>query len=411
MKFSVKYIGKSGRLGSIKGMGKHQGQTFETPLLTMYTRGGNVPHITHEVLQMVSTDNLIMNMPLTTIMTASSSIEKFSGGISEFVGLKEYPSYITPQDPAIETPSGYNVGKKVAVWTKYGKREIDAERYMHLIEIMKPDIFLGLCDGDTNADSSKKRIIKSTTRTLNLFKACFNIRHESPVLQSIALLAPLEGGYDLHARKTFTEEISKYDVCGYVLDGLHTNGPDAECVKFDAIDPVVKVCLERLPEQTLRVAHGAWSPSTLLGLVAAGFDMFDTSLPYLSTERGAALIFPFNLDGDVEKQGPTALHCAGLDPKHQGASYEFCLEDERYREDFQPLLKNCGCLTCQHHTRAYIHHLLKCQELLGRVLIMIHNLHHFLEFFKSIRRAIQNDSLGLLETLVTTGLVHDSDQR
>lgn len=100
-------------------------------------------------------------MPLTTIFTSCSSIETFGRGISEFVGLKvsenslwtsaptlsmmfhqmvlsyfyqlfqEYPSYVTPQDPAVETPSGYNVTDKVAIWTKNGKRTIDATRFVH----------------------------------------------------------------------------------------------------------------------------------------------------------------------------------------------------------------------------------------------------------------------------------------
>lgn len=399
MKFVVKHVGQSGRLGCLSGVDKRLGEIFETPLLTMYTRGGSVPHITHEVLQMITKENLLLQMPLTTLMSAYSSIESFGKGLSEFVGLKEYPCYVTPQDPATETPTGYNVSNKVAVWTRNGKRTVDPVKYMNMIEEMRPDMYLALCDGDTDSGSSKKRITKSVQRTLTLFRECYRHHQESKVLINAALLAPIEGGYDLHARRVFSEEMAQYDVAGYVLDGLHTNGAEAEKIKFDTIEPVIKECLKCLPKEKLRVAHGAWNPCTLIKLVAAGFDMFDTSLPYLSTERGKALVFPYDQNMITPNTGPNSVK----NTDH----YEISLEDSIYAEDFKPVLQNCACLTCKQHTRAYIHHLLKSQELLGRVLIMIHNLHHYLEFFKSIRRAILNDSLDSLCFLVQTQ-DHDS---
>lgn len=68
------------------------------------------------------------------------------------------------------------------------------------------------------------------------------------VLKSSALLAPLEGGYDINSRRAFAEEISKYDVFGYVLDGLHTNGPEVENIKFISVESVVTECLVRRSE-------------------------------------------------------------------------------------------------------------------------------------------------------------------
>lgn len=65
------------------------------------------------------------------------------------------------------------------------------------------------------------------------------------MLKDSAILAPLEGGYDINARRAFAEEVSKYDVCGYVLDGLHTNGPEVENIDFVSVEPVVTECLVR----------------------------------------------------------------------------------------------------------------------------------------------------------------------
>ncbi|XP_034232936.1 queuine tRNA-ribosyltransferase accessory subunit 2 [Thrips palmi] len=392
MKFSVNHIRTSGRIGCLTGIDAIAGQTLPTPLLTVYTRGGNVPHITHDVLQMITSENLLMHMPLTTIFTSCTSIESFGKGLSEFVGLKEYPSYVTPQDPAVLTPSGYNEADKVAIWTKNGKRIVDPSRYMAMIESMKPNVYLSLCDGDTDSNSSKKRVSKCVSRSSHLLQECYRLHEASGVLKDSAFLAPIEGGYDTHARRAFLEELSKYDVFGYVLDGLHNNGPEVENIKFISVESIVTECLTHLPKEKLRVIHGAWNPVTLLQLVAAGFDMFDTSLPYLSTERGSAFTFLFNETMLASDQTPKG--------NSDGLWYEICLEDVSYKEVFEPISKDCECLACKNHTKAYIHHLLTSHELLGRVLLMIHNFHHYLEFFKSIRRAIENDSLDSLIALV-----------
>ena len=65
----------------------------------------------------------------------------------------------------------------------------------------------------------------------------------------------------------------------------------------------------------------------------------------------------------------------------------------KYRTDTRPLLKNCECHTCRHHTRAYVHHLLQCREMTASVLLDAHNQFHFLRFFAAARDAIGNLSL------------------
>lgn len=65
----------------------------------------------------------------------------------------------------------------------------------------------------------------------------------SKALRNVALLAPLEGGYDIQARRVFTEEIASYDVSGFVLDGLHTNGPEVEKIRYSHIQPVITACV------------------------------------------------------------------------------------------------------------------------------------------------------------------------
>lgn len=63
----------------------------------------------------------------------------------------------------------------------------------------------------------------------------------------------------------------------------------------------------------------------------------------------------------------------------------------RYQDDFRPLVEGCCCYCCKKHMRAYVHHLLVTNELLGGVLLMLHNMAHYLGFFKALREAIASD--------------------
>lgn len=72
----------------------------------------------------------------------------------------------------------------------------------------------------------------------------------------------------------------------------------------------------------------------------------------------------------------------------------------RYKNDFTPFAENCDCHACKNHTKAYTNHLLVTRELLGPMLLTIHNLHHYKRFFEVIRKCIKNDKLHELTTLV-----------
>merc|ERR1711988_1537235 len=73
-----------------------------------------------------------------------------------------------------------------------------------------------------------------------------------------------------------------------------------------------------------------------------------------------------------------------------------------YAMDCRPLVENCKCITCRDHTRAYIHHLLNAKEMLGEVLLYIHNYYHYLLFFHNIRKNIAADTFrGFYENFQT----------
>ncbi|XP_033222272.1 queuine tRNA-ribosyltransferase accessory subunit 2-like [Belonocnema kinseyi] len=78
-----------------------------------------------------------------------------------------------------------------------------------------------------------------------------------------------------------------------------------------------------------------------------------------------------------------------------------------YANDFSPICADCTCSTCKHHTKAYVHHLCQTKELLGLVLLMIHNMHHYMEFFEAIRSNLRNATfLAFKENIVSKYLSH-----
>jgi len=83
-------------------------------------------------------------------------------------------------------------------------------------------------------------------------------------------------------------------------------------------------------------------------------------------------------------------------------SYEINLKDKNFFSDPKPLIDNCSCYTCRKYSRAYLHHLLVTGELLAPILLMMHNLHHYLCFFQEIRLAIKEDRLEKLQKNLTT---------
>ncbi|XP_021922136.1 queuine tRNA-ribosyltransferase accessory subunit 2 isoform X2 [Zootermopsis nevadensis] len=365
---------------------------------------------------------------------------------------KEYFTFCSIHDPAVATPYGFNDKNTISIWPRNGRKQLDPDKYMDMIEAFQPDMYQALCDGDTDLKSSKKRIHKSIDKSLMFFEKCLERHEKSEVLKKSAILGVVEGGYSIEGREKSAKYLADFPVFGYVIDGLHKNGPDVENLTFEDVREILEESLKHLPNEKFRILHGCWNPGTVLSMVELGIDAFDSSYPYTVTERGGALIFQNCINNlnipssatdalnaaepvtDIELKPETSISAqSSSEPpekkkistqeashaeedkyvvsKTQGHTtesqssrlnkiYELSLLDEKYAEDFTPLSRSCSCLTCQKHTRAYIHHLLQTHELLGPVLLTIHNLHHYMEFFKSIREAIKSNSLESLKRCV-----------
>ena len=141
--------------------------------------------------------------------------------------------------------------------------------------------------------------------------------------------------------------------------GGYSVGEDHE-VMFQTLGEVARAC----PEDRPRYLMGVGNPTTLVRAVREGVDMFDCVLPTRTARMGTA----FSSTGRMN------------------------MRNARFTRDFGPLDPACTCPTCQNHSRAYIRHLVKQNEMLGGILLSIHNLHYLIDLMRRAREAVLADA-------------------
>lgn len=137
--------------------------------------------------------------------------------------------------------------------------------------------------------------------------------------------------------------------------GGYSVGEDHD-VMFQTLGDVARA----LPEDRPRYLMGVGNPTTLVRAVRAGVDMFDCVLPTRTARMGTA----FSNTGRMN------------------------MRNAKFTRDFGPLDPTCTCPTCQNHSRAYIRHLIKQNEMLGGILLSVHNLHFLLDLMRRARAAV-----------------------
>ena len=129
---------------------------------------------------------------------------------------------------------------------------------------------------------------------------------------------------------------------------------------------VLNVVTPEMPEDKPRYLMGVGTPQDILEAVMRGVDMFDCVMP----TRHARNAHLFTSQGVIK------------------------LRNAKHRHSTEPLDANCDCYTCKNFTRAYLHHLDKCKEILGSQLNTIHNLRFYQQHMQNIRDAIADNRLA-----------------
>ncbi|MDO5106641.1 MAG: tRNA guanosine(34) transglycosylase Tgt [Coriobacteriaceae bacterium] len=172
-----------------------------------------------------------------------------------------------------------------------------------------------------------------------------------------ALFGIVQGGMHLDLRLRSLEHLESCgDFCGYGIGGYSVGEPHE--VMFETLAPLVS---EHMPKHKPRYLMGVGNPTTLVRGVACGIDMFDCVLPTRTARMGTA----FSSEGRMN------------------------LKNARYAHDAGPLDASCTCPVCTGgYTRAYLHHLVRQKEMLGGILLSMHNIHYLLDLMARARQAI-----------------------
>ena len=175
-----------------------------------------------------------------------------------------------------------------------------------------------------------------------------------------ALFGIVQGGMFENLRQESLDELVELDLPGYAIGGVSVGEPKEEMQRIMAHTP------HRLPADKPRYLMGVGTPEDLVEGVGAGVDMFDCVMPTRNARNGHM----FTRFGDLK------------------------IRNARYKADEQPVDATCSCYTCRQFSRAYLHHLDRCGEMLGPMLNSIHNLHYYLNLMSEVRAALAAGNFG-----------------
>ncbi|MDQ0339519.1 queuine tRNA-ribosyltransferase [Caldalkalibacillus uzonensis] len=204
--------------------------------------------------------------------------------------------------------------------------------------------------------AGREYVKASLERTTRWAERCLKA-HQRPDDQ--ALFGIVQGGMYADLRAQSVKEITSLDFPGYAVGGLSVGEPK------EVMNKVLEETTPLLPAGKPRYLMGVGSPDALIDGVIRGIDMFDCVLPTRIARNGTTMT----------SQGRLVVRNA------------------QYARDFRPLDPQCDCYTCKNYTRAYIRHLIKCNETFGFRLTTYHNLYFLLQLMENIKQAIRNDSL------------------
>ncbi|XP_072901833.1 queuine tRNA-ribosyltransferase accessory subunit 2 isoform X1 [Hemitrygon akajei] len=403
MKLVLSSIVNGCRQGKLIEVGRNGSKSLDIPGCLLYTRTGTAPHLTHDTLSLVEGVPEPVHLTLSTFAEHQEVLEEYKEGIGKFIGMPDSLIYCSLYDPVSPCPSGYNTNKTVSVWGGGGRIELTMSKFMAIQQAFKPDWYQCMADGELlPPGSSRKRISKLVDRTLCFLDECLKVHQNSEDLKNTEIIGAVEGGDILEERLRSVRETMKRPVGGFLLDGFQGETlPDD--LKLDLISSVTG----ELPADKPRLIHGIGKPDEVLECVSRGVDLFEGFFPYQVTEQGRALSFNFKYKEDPETEvlhrngsGDNEIKSKSPDCEGRMTAFSIDLKNEKFRDDFSPLVESCACYCCQNHTRAYLYHLLLTNELLAGVLLMIHNLHHYFAFFQAIRDSLKDGHWKELKELI-----------
>ncbi|MBN8776915.1 tRNA guanosine(34) transglycosylase Tgt [Thiomonas arsenitoxydans] len=173
-----------------------------------------------------------------------------------------------------------------------------------------------------------------------------------------ALFGIVQGGMFEPLRDASLDGLVALDLPGYAIGGLSVGEPKEDMLRL------LRHTAPRLPAHKPRYLMGVGTPEDLVDGVSAGIDLFDCVMPTRNARNGHL----FTHFGDLR------------------------IRNARFKQDERPIDDTCTCATCRQFSRAYLHHLDRCGEMLFGMLATTHNLHYYLQLMRDMRAALDAEA-------------------
>lgn len=327
----------------------------ETPRFMPVGTAGTIKGLTPAQVEATQAQMILANTYHLHLQPGEALIEA-AGGLHAFMGWEQ---------PILTDSGGFQVFSltELRKLTEDGvtfrsprdgrKIHITPERSIQIQNALGADVIMAF-DECPPYPATQAQVEAATARTYRWLERCM-AAHERPGDQ--ALFGIVQGGIYPELRVAAAADLIALDLPGYAIGGVSVGEPP------ELMYPVVEAVAPMLPAHKPRYLMGVGTHREMVRAIAAGIDLFDCVIPTRFGRHGTAMVEGKRLN----------------------------LKNAPFREDFTPLDPTCPCYCCRQFTRAYLHHLIKSKEMLGYILLSLHNVTELVRFTQRIRAAILGD--------------------
>jgi queuine tRNA-ribosyltransferase len=330
--------------------------TVETPAFMPVGTYGTVKGMKTEEIKALGAEIILGNTFHLMLRPGTDIIEQH-GGLHDFINWDK---------PILTDSGGFQVfslgemrkiteeGVKFSSPVNGEKIMLTPERSMEVQRSLNSDIVM-IFDECTPYPASHQDSKESMELSLRWAQRSKDAHGDNPN----ALFGIVQGGMYEDLRAISIDGLKTIDFDGYALGGLSVGEPKEDMIRIlDHTTPLI-------PDNKPRYLMGVGKPEDLVEGVRRGIDMFDCVMPTRNARNGHLFV-----NTGVIK-----------------------IRNAAHKTDTGPLDPNCDCYTCKNYSRAYLHHLDKCKEILGSQLNTLHNLHYYQVLMRGLRDAIEQGKL------------------
>ncbi|NES84512.1 MAG: tRNA guanosine(34) transglycosylase Tgt [Moorea sp. SIO2B7] len=327
----------------------------ETPRFMPVGTIATVKGLTPEQLKATGAQMLLANTYHLHLQPGEAIIER-AGGLHQFMGWN---------GPILTDSGGFQVFslselrqiREIGVTFRSPRDgriiELTPERSIQIQNALGADVIMAF-DECPPAEAERSEVVTATERTYRWLERCIEA-HQRPKEQ--ALFGIVQGGVYPDLRCAAAKSLADLALPGYAIGGVSVGEAS------ELIHSIVRVTAPLLPLEKPRYLMGVGTYREMVEAIASGVDLFDCVIPTRFGRHGTALV--------------------------KGERWN--LKNAQFREDFTPLDSTCPCYTCENFSRAYLNHLVRSQEMLGYILLSLHNITELIRFTQKIRAAILSD--------------------